>query len=147
MDLITRVEIEATCDEVFVHLEDLSRYPAWAPLVHSATVSDDNHGDEPGWDVELRAKVGPFARSKRLRMVRVVHDRPRVAEFVRSETDGRQHAQWRLRASVAPAVAGCLVEVHLHYGGSLWGPVLERVLADQVASGREGLRKVVAAGA
>jgi hypothetical protein len=35
--------------------------------------------------------------------------------------------------------------MHLHYGGSLWtGGVLERVLADQITSGRERLREIVA---
>ena len=35
--------------------------------------------------------------------------------------------------------------MHLHYGGSLWtGGVLERVLADQITSGRERLLQLVA---
>lgn len=143
MDLMSRIEVAAPPEEVFVHLEDLSRYPQWAPLVHSArTVASD--GGEPAWEVELRAKVGPFARSKRLRMIRVVHERPLCAEFIRAERDGRTHATWRLLARVGATAGGSKVEVHLHYGGSLWGPVLERVLADQVDAGREGLRSLVA---
>ena len=33
----------------------------------------------PAWRVELRARVGPFARSKQLRMVRTVHEPGRIA--------------------------------------------------------------------
>jgi hypothetical protein len=144
MDLITRVDISAPAAVVFFHLDDLSRYPAWAPLVHSVGESAPHDDGAPAWDVELRAKVGPFARSKRLRMIRVRCDAPRTVEFVRAEIDGRPHAPWHLRATVTEAASGVDVELHLHYGGSLWGPVLERVLADQVAAGREGLRRVVA---
>ena len=41
-------------------ISDLGEYERWMPLVHKAITAGPN-----AWDVELRAKLGPFARSKR----------------------------------------------------------------------------------
>lgn len=98
----------------------------------------------PAWSVELRAHVGRLARSKRLRMVRVVRDDDRVV-FERHESDGRRHSPWVLTVTLAPAVvtdgaAGTRLAMHLHYGGRLWtGGVLERILADEIERGRDAL--------
>ena len=100
---------------------------------------------EPAWQVELRARVGPFARSKRLRMRRTVHDTVdhRVV-FERAEADGRTHSPWVLRAEVLQRDGASTLHMHLHYGGALWtGGVLERVLGDQITSGRERLVALV----
>jgi hypothetical protein len=56
--------------------------------------------DRRTWEVELQAQVGPFARSKRLRMVRVVHDPGRRVVFERDEIDGRRHSPWILAATL-----------------------------------------------
>jgi hypothetical protein len=122
-------------------VDDLSRYPHWMPLVHSVeALGDDAMG--PAWSVELRARLGPFARSKRLRMVRTVNDEHRVV-FERRESDRREHATWVLTLTLAhPGEPGdsTRLDVNLHYGGSLWtGGVLERVLADEVERGRDRL--------
>ncbi len=37
----------------------------------------------------------------------------------------------------------CALTMHLHYGGALWGPVLERLLADEVEAGQQRLRALV----
>jgi hypothetical protein len=67
-------------------VSDLGEYARWMPLVHKATTAG------PGaWDVELRAKLGPFARSKRLRMERTT-DSPQLIVFERREKEGREHA-------------------------------------------------------
>lgn len=132
------VDLDAPSAAVRPHLVDLCRYPTWMPLVHDAVAVGDD-----AWRVELRAKVGPFARSKRLRMRRTQMTETEVV-FERDEGDGRRHSAWVLRGETsARANGGTTVTMHLRYGGSLWGPVLEGVLADSVESGREGLRRLV----
>ena len=108
------------------------------PLVHRATVAG------PGaWDVELRAKVGPFARSKRLRMERTT-DSPQLIVFERKENDGRDHAAWRMTCTMVEKGENVVMRVELYYGGALWtGGILEKVLADHIERGRENLRALV----
>lgn len=152
-----RASVDAPCEarRLFDFVDDLTAYPSWVDLVHSA---EREPGyvvglDMPAWTVELRAKVGRFARSKRLRMVRTVHDPANgVVVFERAEIDGRRHSPWVLRAEVEPVptadgASSSRLRMHLHYGGGLWtGGVLERTLADQIESGRERLVALVVEG-
>lgn len=148
MDVHATVDAPCGVERLFALVDDLSTYPRWIDLVHSADVEPGRviGLDMPAWTVELRARVGRFARSKRLRMVRTVHDPDKgCAVFERAEIDGRRHSPWVLRAEVCarpgydPAAESTL-RMHLHYGGGLWtGGVLERALADQIAAGRERL--------
>ena len=90
-------------------LDDLERYPSWMGLVHEATPTGPSPTDPahaPAWVIELQAQVGPFARSKRLRMVRTVHEPHRRVRFERNEIDGRSHAAWTLQADVDGVDAG-----------------------------------------
>ena len=137
-----RASLEAPCSPavLFAEVADLGTYPEWSDLVHRATPAGEASGDAV-WDVELRARVGPLARSKRLRMERTVHDtNAMTVVFERSELDGRRHSPWVLTATVSEHGAASRLDMTLHYGGALWtGGVLERVLADQITSGRERL--------
>jgi uncharacterized protein YndB with AHSA1/START domain len=130
---------------VFALVDDLARYPEWMDLIHLVSVSDPTADGAPAWDVELRAKVGPLARSKRLRMVRTVHESPRRVVFERAEVDGRQHSPWVLQSVLEPIDDGSVeLAMTLSYGGSLWtGVVLERVLDDHVERGAEALAALV----
>ncbi len=137
--------LTAPCEpvELFGWVEDLTRYPQWMRLIHDVQPAVDLDGVE-AWQVELRAQVGPFARSKVLRMVRTEHDEPHRVTFERREVDGRQHSSWTLRATVAPVVDGSTLTMELRYGGSLWsGAVLQRVLDDAVRRGSEELLELV----
>ena len=73
-------------------LADLGTYPAWLGLVTAAEPDGDNT-----WVVTLRARLGPLARSKRLRMVRTERSADSV-RFERREVDGRDHSEWVLSA-------------------------------------------------
>ena len=130
--------------DVFPFVADLARYPAWMPLVHDAMPLDSD--GPPAWNVEIRARIGPFARSKRLRMARTELRADELAVFERAETDGRQHAGWVLRVELRPDPAmsepasATEVTMHLAYDGSLWtGGPLARVFDEQVRRGRDGL--------
>ncbi|MEM1334759.1 MAG: SRPBCC family protein, partial [Actinomycetota bacterium] len=116
------------------------RYPPWMSLIGEVERLDDDT-----WSVLLQAQVGPFTRSKRLRMVRTVHEPDARVVFERAEIDGRQHATWRLDVDLAPESGGTLLRMGLHYGGRLWaGPVLERVLDGQIATSSEALLELLA---
>src|SRR5262249_20619156 len=70
----------------------------------------------------------------RLRMERTTRDAPKQVVFERRERDGRSHSVWVLRASIDELDGGAAsrLTMHLHYGGALWGPVLERLLGDEI---------------
>ncbi len=142
-------DLSAPCDpnELFGWIDDLGQYPRWMGLVHHATKTEPLATGEPAWDVELRARVGPFARSKRLTMARTVCEQDRAVVFERYETDGRQHSVWRLGATVEPndSGPGSRLEMRLHYGGSLWtGGLMERVLEDEIRRSRDRLVRLIA---
>lgn len=126
---------------VFPYLVDLDVYPRWLPLVHAASRDGD-----AAWTVELRARVGPFARSKQIRMARTETVPGELVVFERAEVDGREHARWALRCELATIEAGTLVTMHLAYDGRLWtAGILERVLDEEVRRGRAGLVELVSA--
>ena len=137
------VDVPAPPEVVFPLVADLAVYPSWLPLVHEAEAAGVGP-DERAWEVELRARVGPFARSKRLRMARTDVITDRLAVFERAEVDGREHARWALRAELTPTDDGTRVTMHLAYDGNLWtGGILERVLDEEVRRGRDGLTRLV----
>jgi hypothetical protein len=143
MDVHAALEADCDADTLFAFVDDLDRYPAWKDLVHRV---EPLAGDgTPAWQVELRARVGPLARSKRLRMQRTVHDTAaRRVVFERAEADGKRHAVGAERRGGRRD--GRHLDMHLHYGGALWsGGVLERVLADQIRNGRDRLAALVSA--
>lgn len=159
MEIRRSVRVPASADAVFAWVDDLAVYPRWMGLVHRVEperVEPESPEAGPAWDVELQAKVGPLARSKRLRMVRTVRDAPHEVVFERAELDGRAHSPWVLRATLTPVAeigdtsrtgAATDLTMELHYGGSLWsGAVLGRVLDEQVRRGSEALIDAVGAG-
>lgn len=140
------VLVPAPPAEVFPHVATLDRYPPWLRLVHEAEPTHDAEPDQgPAWTVELRAQVGPFARSKQLRMVRRAHEPDRHVEFERAEIDGRQHARWALSVDIEEtADSASIVTMHLAYDGALWtGGLLDRVLDEEIRRGRAGLTALV----
>lgn len=138
MKYSSSVDLAVPPESVHPYVSDLARYPQWMALVHSA----ESCGDHV-WNVELRAKVGVFARSKRLRMRRTMDDGT-VVVFERDENDGRNHAPWVMRVTLVPTAAGSSVQIDLSYGGNLWtAGVLDRVLASHVDAGKSGLAQLV----
>ena len=123
---------------VYPYVADLARYVEWMPMVHGVEAVDDGV-----WNVELRAKVGVFARSKRLRMKRTVNTSQHIV-FERDEIDGKRQSPWTMAIALQATEAGSVVTVDLSYGGTLWtAGILDRVLAAQVDAGKTGLARVV----
>jgi len=132
------VNIAAPLSSVLPHVNSLDEYPAWMPLIHSI----ESDGVD-AWIVELRAKVGVFARSKRIRMRRTTNTKSHIV-FERDETDGRTHSPWVLSVELREDHARTEVTMNLSYGGNLWtAGVLDRILASQVDVGKENLVKLV----
>jgi hypothetical protein len=145
VDVTATLDAPCAPDELFVWVGDLGRYPQWLDIVPVAVASEAAPEDGgPAWTVDLRGRLGPFARSKRLRMVRTSSEPPRAVRFERRERDGRSHSAWVLAADVEPSGDGSRLTMHLHYGGSLWGPLLERLLGDEIERSRPRLLACVA---
>lgn len=139
IDVRASFDAEVSSAQLFSVIRDLGTYPKWLDIVHFADAVDSEDGMQ-AWNVELRAKIGPFARSKRLRMVRVQDQSPHLVLFERREKDGKKHAPWVLRSEVSDANGKSTLEVHLQYGGSLIdGGIVERVLSDQIENGKAKL--------
>lgn len=147
MDTSFRAETGASPDQLFAVVSDLNTYPSWNEIVHRVEPIDD-HADgvdpvgvdgvnrnaaEPTWFVTLRARLGPLARSKRLRMARTMLESPAdndghgLVRFDRREVDGRDHAPWTMEVTVEPASGPALsvAVCRLHYGGGMWSGLLE----------------------
>jgi hypothetical protein len=77
-------------------------------------------------------------------MVRTVHRPATLARFERLEHDGRDHSPWVLEAGVQPTsdVASRLT-MHLHYGGGMFGPVVENLLQEEIRRSRTRLLSVI----
>lgn len=141
MDIVADLVAPCSPADLSTWVDDLSRYPSWLEIVTRAEAVDDPDGGA-AWAVDLRGRLGPLARSKRLRMVRTVNEGGRF-RFEREELDGRRHSPWVLEATVVEDEAGARLTMHLHYGGGLFGPVLERVLGDEIERSRVRLLDLV----
>ncbi len=141
MDLTADLAAPCPPARLFAEVRDLATYPLWLGIV-TRVVPDP---DEPDvWSVDLRGRLGPLARSKRLRMVCTERVEGERVRFERRELDGRTHSAWVLEAEVRADddqgdPASTLV-MRLHYGGSFGGALLERMLRDEIAQSRPRLR-------
>ena len=142
MELVETVELRAQPDAVFALVEDLGRYPDWLSIVPRAVRIE---GDQPAWMVDLRGRIGPLSRAKRLRMQRTEHRPPLRVRFERVEPDGRSHSPWVLDAAVAPSAKGSELTMTLRYGGALWVPMLDRMLRQEIEGSRARLAELLSA--
>lgn len=145
MDVVATLDAPCPPTALFPWVDDLERYPDWLDIVPRAVPTPAQPDDVgPAWSVDLRGRLGPFARAKRLRMVRTALEAPTHARFERAEHDGREHSSWVLDATVEDAADGCRLTMRLHYGGRLWMPALDRLLADEINRSRPRLLERVA---
>lgn len=140
MNVTATLDAPCSADALFAWVGELDVYPRWLEIVRRAEPDGDG-----AWLVDLRGRLGPLARSKRLRMVRTSLDAPWRARFERAERDGRGHPPWVLEAAVEPVGDGSRLTMHLHYGGGLFGPLLERALGDEIERSRQRLLELLTA--
>jgi hypothetical protein len=142
---ITELIRGASPEALFAQIATLDRYPPWMRLVHRVSPLPPDDG-RLAWWVELRAKVGPFTRSKQLRMVRTEFAELAHVKFERVQRDERDHAEWILAGEVAPGSGGATLTMHLEYTGDLWSmSVLGRILDDEVRRSTAALTRLLAA--
>lgn len=122
------VSTDAPIEAIMPVVGDLVTYPSWLGLVYAA---DRVEGEHRTYLITLRARVGPFARSKKLRMVRTELT-GNSARFERAETDGREHSNWVMTIDASPAATGGSdLEIALDYDGNLWTGPLQLILDAQ----------------
>ncbi len=138
MDIRVDVNLPCSAKELLPFIDDLAQYPSWMGLVH--TVVPEGEGV---WQVELRGKIGPFARSKRLRMIQVETSEPHHIRFERQENDGRSHSDWVLDAQVTEVGSASTLNMTLRYSGRLFSSVVERALHDEIEASKQRLRELV----
>jgi hypothetical protein len=139
VDIRVDVNLPCSAKELWPFIDDLAQYPSWMGLVH--TVVPEGEGV---WQVELRGKIGPFARSKRLRMIQVETSEPHHIRFERQENDGRSHSDWVLDAQVTEVGSASTLNMTLRYSGRLFSSVVERALHDEIEASKQRLRELVA---
>jgi len=140
LDVTASLDAPCAPSALFTWVDDLSRYPEWLDIVPRAVVVDAHPQDAgPAWSVDLRGRLGPFARAKRLRMVRTVCEPDVRARFERHEHDGRDHSSWVLDARIDRTDGGSRLTMGLHYGGRLWVSALDRLLTDEIERSRPRL--------
>lgn len=144
MDIRVDVDLACSVKDLLPLISELTQYPQWMGLVHAVVPEADNQA----WQVELRGKIGPFARSKRLRMVQVETSSVEHLRFERAEVDGRSHSVWVLEAKVSQKDAATprttTLNMTLQYSGRLFSSVVERALHDEIEASKQRLRKLVA---
>ncbi|HUR17673.1 MAG TPA: SRPBCC family protein [Acidimicrobiales bacterium] len=147
MDFTASAPLTADADRVFAELVELGTYPEWLGLVHGADPTPA-HDEDPGpaWMVELGIAIGPFKKTKTVRMVRTEKVAPKLARFERMEHDGREHSPWVLVAGVEVADSGSLFTMDLHYGGNLNFPGVEALLREEVRRAGGRLEERLASG-
>ena len=111
MDVTAQLDAPCPPERLRAWVDDLARYPQWLSIVPRADAEAATRSPcdatSPAWAVELRATLGPLARSKRLRMIKTLDD-PGHIRFERREVDGRNHSAWVLDALVEPDRRGLL---------------------------------------
>jgi len=144
VDVSLEAALDAAPSAVLAEVAVLAGYPAWHGMVRRV----DPDGD--GWLVDLGARLGPFTRTKRVRMVTEAVDEdatPGVVRFVRAELDGKDHGRWEMEAAVDPAAGEgpCTLRLRLRYDGSspLIG-MLEPMLRSEFERSADRLRRLLA---
>lgn len=147
VDLDATAELDVDRARVFAAIEDLATYPHWLTIVGAAAPAAAHEDDVgPAWTVELVGRIGPFAKTKRVRMVRTGHDPGQgTVRFERVEHDGRSHNVWILTGdATVVSNGGTALHVHLHYGGGRTLPGADLLLRQEANRAGERLRRHLA---
>ena len=143
MDVTLGARIDAPPAAVLAEVEHLPSYPSWHGMVHRVEPDGD------GWLVDLGGRLGPFTRTKRVRLVRAESSAPGEVRFVRAERDRADHGAWELHGTVDPPTGDgpCTLRFRLLYDGSSpLASMLEPVLRAETHRSADRLRQRLAGG-
>ena len=131
---MVKVDLYGSPQQIFGVLKDLEAYESWLGFVDSVETLEAE-GNLACWQVTLRAQIGPFARLKKLRMVRVEEEAPRVIHFVRRETDGKDHSDWELLVHIGERESGgSSISMEVSYSGRFWSAPLQNIFNSELAT-------------
>ena len=142
MRQVIEVDLNGSSEQIYIALADLANYKNWLGFIDTIDTVDADGGGAC-WIVTLRAQVGPFARLKKLRMVRVEEDFPELIRFSRKETDSKDHSDWDLHVTISEkGDMGCSVQMVVSYSGGFWSVPLQAVFTSHVETAKVRLRKM-----
>ncbi len=132
--------VKASTEEAFAALRDLETYRDWLGFIHS--VDELVAANETSWNVVLRSELGPFARMKKLRMVRTSELPYSSVTFSRVEIDGKEHSNWTLDVScLSLTETTTQLSLTVVYSGGFWSRPLESVFNSHVEDAKVKLRE------
>ena len=135
---VIEVDLDGSPEQIFATLKDLANYQNWLGFIDTV----DTDGGDTFWIVTLRAQVGPFARLKKLRMVRVEEHVPESIRFSRRETDSKDHSDWDLHVTINEKEGvGCSVQMVVSYSGRFWSVPLQAVFTSHVETAKVRLQE------
>ena len=138
---VIEVDLNGSSEQIFSALADLANYKNWLGFIDTIDTVDADRGGAC-WIVTLRAQVGPFARLKKLRMVRVEDNFPGLIRFSRKETDSKDHSDWDLHVTINEKESmGCSVQMVVSYSGGFWSVPLQAVFTSHVETAKVRLQK------
>ena len=138
---VIEVDLNGSSEQIFSALSDLANYKNWLGFIDTIDTVDAD-GGSACWIVTLRAQVGPFARLKKLRMVRVEEDFPELIRFSRKETDSKDHSDWDLHVTINEKEGvGCSVQMVVSYSGRFWSVPLQAVFTSHVETAKVRLQE------
>ena len=141
MHEVINIELDTHSELAFTALSDLTNYAQWLSFIDKATPVGDEDGKNC-WVVTLRARIGPFSRLKKLRMVRIISVPEQEIEFSRSETDGRNHSDWNLNVRIkSTGDTSCMISLSVNYSGGFWSKPLNNIFFDEVEKGTKRLQE------
>tara|TARA_Y100001970_G_scaffold199704_1_gene242917 strand:- start:119 stop:577 length:459 start_codon:yes stop_codon:yes gene_type:complete len=139
---VIEVDLNGSSEQIYIALADLANYKNWLGFIDDIDTVDIDAGNTC-WIVTLRAQIGPFARLKKLRMVRVEEDFPKSIRFSRKETDSKDHSDWDLHVTISEkGDMGCSVQMVVSYSGGFWSVPLQAVFTSHVETAKVRLRKM-----
>ncbi len=142
MRQVIEVDLNGSSEQIYIALADLANYKNWLGFIDDIDTVDIDAGNTC-WIVTLRAQIGPFARLKKLRMVRVEEDFPKSIRFSRKETDSKDHSDWDLHVTISEkGDMGCSVQMVVSYSGGFWSVPLQAVFTSHVETAKVRLRKM-----
>lgn len=134
------LNVASSLDNVFTALRDLETYTEWLSFIDSIE-KVEIQGEDQSWIVVLRSQLGPFARMKKLRMVKSSEHLGRSVCFSRSEVDAKEHSSWDLEVSCSSLDdANTKVALTVSYGGKFWSRPLETAFNSHVEEAKTRLR-------